>query len=78
MNYFRIDMRCRVTNEGTCAENKNGTHIAGRHIFMQADSEENAMKRATEYFKREASTKILHATRVTPDDYVINNLVHMP
>lgn len=78
MNYFRIDMRCLVTNEGTCAENPNGTHTAGRHIFMQADSKENAMERATKYFKHEANTKILHVTQIMPDDYVINNLVHIP
>lgn len=64
MDYFVVDMRCKVTNEGTCSGNPNGTHIAGRHIYIQADSEQDAMEKTSRYYKREQYTKVLSAKKV--------------
>lgn len=59
MNYYRIDVRCEVPND----DGTSNRHMAGRHFFMTANSEKDALERAERHYRFKNVT-ILHATKI--------------
>ena len=59
MNYYRIDMKCSVPND----DGTSNRHVAGRHFFMTANSEKDALERVERYYRFQ-KVNILHATRI--------------
>ena len=76
MAYFRVDMKCRVTNKGTCVPNPEGSHIAGRHIFVSAISADDAMEKTKRFYGNQHDTKVIRAEKISlmPPPELIKNI----
>lgn len=50
LNWYRVYVNCREND-----------HNAGRHIFIQAKSEQDAVEKTASYYSQEKYTKVLRA-----------------
>lgn len=61
-NYYRVDLKCRVWDEPY-----KKSHIAGRHVFVKAENETEAIKKIERKFSNEPYTKIISVNLI---DYI--------
>ena len=56
LNWYRVYINCRIDD-----------HSAGRHVFIQAESEQDAVKKTASYYTHEHNTKVLRAEKSNYD-----------
>ncbi len=52
LNWYRVYINCYIDG-----------HSAGRHVFIQAESNQDAVKKTTSYYSHEKYTKVLKAEK---------------